>query len=311
MGPGRRAVTLLLVAAALVTAGCAAPASPRERVRAGTGDDLGADRVLRDRVFARRDGATLRLDLYLPGTAGPHPLVVYVHGGGWEAGERRIRPGSAVGRAARSLLERGYAVATVDYRLSGSADFPAQVVDVADAVRWLRARSGEWGVDPNRIVLWGGSAGGHLVSLVAALADRPDVAGGGVPGVRAVVNWFGPTDMSAHAQLAHPDVDEYARTAVHELLGCLPLRCPRRAAAASPVRRVSGDEPPFLIQHGMADRLVPVEQSLDFAARLRRLGVPVEMHPYSGVEHGFSDLPATAMIVRTMVRFVEHHVPAA
>lgn len=307
---GRRIAPLVLALIVLVTAGCAAPAAPRDR-SGGGGRDLGAARVLRDLVYAHRDGAALRLDVYLPDARAPHPLVVHVHGGGWEAGDRRIAAGSAVARGARALLEHGYAVATVDYRLSGAAGFPAQVVDVAHAVRWLRERARTGGVDPGRIVLWGGSAGGHLVSLVAALGDRPDLPGGGVSGIGAVVNWYGPTDVTAHAQLAHPDVDQYARGAVRRLLGCMPLKCPRRAAAASPVRQVSGDEPPFLIQHGMADRMVPVEQSLDFAARLRELGVTVEMHPYAGARHGFSDRERTSMIVRTLLGFVEQHVPAS
>ncbi len=306
---GHRGSVLLVAAVMVLAAGCATPARP-----AADQSGLGAARVLRDLVFADRETGRLRLDLYVPRTDRPHPLVVYVHGGGWEAGSRRIDAGPPVGavqRAARSLLEHGYALATVDYRLAGRARFPAQVVDVAAAVRWLRAHADRWEVDTDRLVLWGGSAGGHLVSLVAALAGEPSRAGGGVRGVRAVVNWAGPTDITARAPLARPAVDEYARRAVGELLGCMPVRCPRRAATASPIRAISGDEAPFLLQHGMEDRLVPVRQSLDFAARLRELRVPVEMHPYAGVGHVFSGVEQTPMIVRTMVEFVEQHVPAS
>jgi acetyl esterase/lipase len=302
----RRVVAALLVLVALVATGC----SPRSEAEAPApaDPDLGAHQVMRQQVFARRDSGALRLDLFLPDHDHPAPLVVYVHGGGWNAGERALRPGTPEGAAARRLLAEGYAVATVDYRLSALARHPAQLLDVADAVRWLQANSATFGLDPARLALWGASAGGHLVSQLGAVTGDPEQPGGGLTGIRAVLNWFGPTDVSAEAQRAHQRMRPYARAAVTELLGCEPVACPERAASASPVRHLSGDEPPFLIQQGTADSLVPLDGALDFATRLRALGVPVEFHPYEGLDHGFTGAHDPSLITRTLVDYVRAQV---
>ncbi|MFC7343230.1 alpha/beta hydrolase fold domain-containing protein [Saccharopolyspora griseoalba] len=302
----RRVVAAGLVLVALVATGC----SPRSEAEAPAPADpeLGAHQVMRQQVFARRDSGALRLDLFLPEGDRPAPLVVYVHGGGWNAGERTLRPGTPEGATARRLLAEGYAVATVDYRLSGVARHPAQLLDVAEAVRWLQANAANFGLDSGRLALWGASAGGHLVSQLGAVAGDPEQPGGGLTGVRAVLNWFGPTDVSAEAQQAHPEMRPYARAAVTELLGCQPVVCPERAASASPVRHLSGDEPPFLIQQGTADSLVPLDGPLDFAARSRALGVPVELHPYEGLDHGFAGTDDTSSITRTLVDYVRARV---
>lgn len=302
----RRVLAAGLVLVALVATGC----SPRSAAEAPapTDPDLGAHQVMRQQVFAQRDSGALRLDLFLPDHDRPAPLVVYVHGGGWNAGERTLRPGTPEGAAARGLLAEGYAVATVDYRLSDLASHPAQLLDIAEAVRWLQGNATTFGLDPGRLALWGASAGGHLVSQLGAVAGDPAQPGGGLTGIRAVLNWFGPTDLSAEAQLAHPRMRPYARAAVTKLLGCEPLACPEQAAAASPIRHLSGDEPPFLIQQGTADSMVPMDVPLDFAARLRALGVPVELHPYEGAEHGFAGARDPRLITGTIVDYVRARV---
>ncbi|WP_312864121.1 alpha/beta hydrolase [Saccharopolyspora phatthalungensis] len=297
---------------ALVVAGCSRESDADEAPPVGVAiRDLGAASVQRNQVYARRDTGALKLDLFLPQRrTTPTPLIVYVHGGGWDAGGRTLDADLAAPEAqvAQRLLERGYAVATVDYRLSGVAHYPAQVIDVADAVRWLQQRAETWQLDPGRVGLWGASAGGQLVSQLGAVAGDPTKPGGGLSGIRAVVDWFGPTDMSAEAQVAHPQIPDYARRVVTELLGCMPVECPATADSASPIKNISGDEPPFLIQHGTADSLVPIDQSLDFAQELRRRGVTVELHPYEGLEHGFGRGPDNVLIVDTVTAFVENHV---
>ncbi|SFS54446.1 alpha/beta hydrolase [Saccharopolyspora flava] len=299
----------LVLLAVVVIAGCSR--SEADVVPAAPAPDLGAQKVFRHQVYAQRETGALRLDLFLPRRgAEAVPLVVYVHGGGWDAGERTLDadPLSPEALAAQRLLQRGYAVATVDYRLSGVARSPAQVVDVADAVRWLQQNSGRWGLDANRVALWGASAGGHLVSQLGAVAGEPGAPGGGLTGIRAVVDWFGPTDLSAEAQHAHPQLQDYARRAITGLLGCMPVDCPDVADAASPARNLSGDEPPFLIQQGTADSLVPLDQSLDFTAALRAHGVTAEMHPYQGLDHGFGKGPQVSLIVDALDVFVRAHV---
>lgn len=271
--------------------------------------DLGAAQVLRGQVYAGPPSGPLALDLYLPHAPGPRPLVVYAHGGGWESGDRRIdgevaAAGAAESLAAERLLRDGYAVATVDYRLSGTAQAPAQAEDVAAAVRWLQREAGRWALDPDHVVLWGASAGGQLAAQLGAVTDDPAAPGGGLTGIRAVVDWYGPADLSTTAQHAHPEVGDYARHAVQRYLGCMPVQCPQRAAAASPIRALSGAEPPYLIQHGTRDPLVPIDESLDLAAEIRRLGGHAELHAYDGYGHGFTPGGGVGAVVDAMAEFL-------
>ncbi|GAA4857010.1 alpha/beta hydrolase [Saccharopolyspora cebuensis] len=307
----RRLVALCAGLAVLVATGCSRASSadvPAPRTAAA---DLGAAEVVRGAVYAERDSGPLALDLFLPEASGePVPLVVYAHGGGWDAGERTLDADrrTAEALAAEQLLARGYAVATVDYRLTTVAPAPAQVVDVSDAVRWLQRNADRWGLDPDRVALWGASAGGHLVAQLGVATDDPAAPGGGLTGIRAVLDWFGPTDLSAEAQAKYTELTPYAEKVIVRLLGCLPAECPERAAAASPIEGVSGAEPPFLIQQGTADSLVPLEQSLDFAAELRRRGTTVQLHPYEGVDHGFGRGRQAELAVDALIAFVETHV---
>ncbi|MEU6130524.1 alpha/beta hydrolase [Saccharopolyspora sp. NPDC047091] len=316
MGSARRIWRAVLAGTAVlaVTAGCAVSAGSGSGTLIGAAAaDLGAARVVPGQVYATRASGPLALDLFLPEGSGPHPLVVYAHGGGWDAGDRALDGHLAVGGAAESLaaermLSRGFAVATVDYRLSDLGPAPAQVEDVADAVRWLQSHAGAWSLDADRVVLWGASAGGLLVSQLGAVTDDPGEPGGGLTGIRAVIDWFGPTDLSAEAELATPQLSDYSRRTVRKYLGCMPSECPQHAAAASPVRNLSGAEPPFLIQHGTKDSLVPIAQSLNFAAELRELGVDVSLHPYDDFDHGFTPGPSVPMIVDAIDEFLATHV---
>lgn len=300
---------VLLILFALVTGGCAALAQPT-RPQSAT-SDLGASTVLRNLVFAQRDSGPLTLDLYLPVPASkPVPLVVFAHGGGWEAGDRHLdgaMTGSIEAQVAAQLVGHGFAVATVDYRLSGLAQAPAQVIDVNDAVHWLQQQSGRWNLDSSDVLLWGESAGAQIVAQLGAVVGDPAKPGGGLPGIRGVVDWFGPSDMSAEALVDHPELKDYSRRVVQKLLGCLPADCPQRADDSSPIKNLSDGMPPFLIQHGTADTIVPVDESLDLAAALRKRGVPVEMHPYEGLDHGFpAHSVLTQQIVDTVVTFADN-----
>jgi acetyl esterase/lipase len=197
----------------------------------------------------------IALDLYTPAGTPPFPVVVWIHGGSWVSGVRDIFPG----HPALRLRDRGYAVATIDYRLVPEGFFPAQAHDCKAAVRWLRGNAGRYGLDPNRIAAWGASAGGHLAALLgtsggmSALEDLAQGHAGESSRVQAVVDWFGPTDY----RLA--DADQQLTAAL--LLGCPIWLCPDKAALASPVSHVDGSDPPFLIQHGTLDRVVPIVHS--------------------------------------------------
>lgn len=258
---GRSPIATVLAAAALVLASaCTRAAAPGE----GT-EGPPSGREWKDLAYGTVSGAQ-KLDLYLPASGeGPFPVVVWLHGGGWKGGDKRL-----AGAAPPLLLRsRGFAIASVNYRLTGEAAFPAQINDVKAAVRWLRANARQYRLDPGRIGAWGISAGGHLAALlgtsggVAALEGAGIGNGGESSRVEAVVDWFGPADL--------PRFEEHgAATGCREvkgleevaaLLGGSPAERPQAARAASPLTYVTPDDPPFLIQHGTEDCTVPWLQS--------------------------------------------------
>jgi acetyl esterase/lipase len=250
MPRARRALGAIALLAAL--AGCGEDgASPPSEPTAPTPQPA-ADRLdLAYTTVPRR----LALDLYTPAGTPPFPVVVWIHGGSWVSGDRDIFPG----HPALRLRERGYAVATIDYRLVPEGFFPAQSYDCKAAVRWLRGNAETYGLDRNSIGAWGASAGGHLAALLGTsggMAELEDLGQGNAgesSRVQAVVDWFGPTDYRL--------VDAEQQLTAALLLGCPIPVCPDKAALASPVSHVDGTDPPFLIQHGTADRVVPIVHS--------------------------------------------------
>ena len=242
----------------------------------------------------------LELDLYLPAGEGPHPVVLFLHGGGWRLGSRHSA-GPMYRGASPTPFERvaqaGIAVASVDYRLSGEATFPAQLHDAKAAVRWLRARAGDLGVDPDRIAAWGESAGGHLAELLG-LATDPELEGDvGITGtsssVAAVVAWYAPSDVAAVATDTGADpADPSTREA--QLLGAPAASVPELAAQASPITHVSPGAPPFLLLHGADDRFVPPAQSERLHDALADAGVDVELELFEDADHMWLGSPRAA-----------------
>jgi acetyl esterase/lipase len=234
----------------------------------------------------------LELDLYLPPASdGPAPVVVFLHGGGWRMGSRHLA-GPAYRQQRPTPFERvaqaGIAVASVDYRLSGEATFPAQLHDAKAAVRWLRARAGELGVDPERIAAWGESAGGHLAELLGLVSDGALEGEVGIPGtssaVSAVVAWYAPSDLLAvPTDLGVDPHDPTTREA--QLLGAPAVDVPELAAQAGPVTHVSPAAPPFLLLHGAADQLIPCVQSERLYDALVEAGVEAELDVYEDADH--------------------------
>ncbi|MFI5663492.1 alpha/beta hydrolase fold domain-containing protein [Streptomyces sp. NPDC051684] len=237
-------------------------------------------RALRGVPYADVAGARpLELDLWLPTSASPAPLVLFVHGGAWRRGRRDdmgVRTREWTPGPFERLAAAGLAVACVDYRLSGEAAFPAPLEDLRSALRWLGLRAAELGIDPERTVVWGESAGGHLASLLALTHDGPRLAG-------AVV-WYGPADLTVTRAPFDP-ADPATPEAL--LLGGAPASLPELAAAASPLKQVTSDAPPFLVVHGEADSMVPCSHGRDLADALRAAGVPVELRTVPGADHGW------------------------
>ena len=248
----------------------------------------------------------LLLDLYVPtpGVASG-AAIVYLHGGGWAVGTRR-----RFGRAFVSwhptpldlLAQAGFVVATVDYRLSGEACFPAQLHDVKAAIRWLRGPVGSaLGLEPRRIMTWGESAGGHLAMLAGLTGERGDLEGSvgdrldESSAVCGVVDWYGPMNLlsigSHHPQGSDKRPDD-AGSWESSLVGAPLQSDPDRTRAASPITYVHAGAPPIQIQHGIADTLVPFAQSVEFVEALRRAGGSVELIDAPGADHFWIGAPS-------------------
>ena len=223
--------------------------------------------VRKNIVYKQVDSTSLQLDIYrLKSMKKEAPVLIFIHGGGWSKGER-----SDYLPYLLDYAQKGYVTVTVSYRLSGVAHFPAAVEDVQSAVQWIRAHAEEYLIDPDKIALIGGSAGGHLAMMVGYADESP---GGRV---QAVVNLYGPTDLST----------EYARNRGECLsfLGTSYQERPELYEAASPRTHISRDDPPTLIFHGTIDALVPVSQSDSLHQWLDRTGVPNEYHRLKGWPH--------------------------
>ena len=244
-------------------------------------------RTLEAIAYASVDGHSLLLDLYLPQAGGPWPVILWVHGGAWNHGTRTALSGSEL---MRFLVGRGFAMASIDYRLSQEAIFPAQIVDCRAAVRWLRANAEACGWDAESIGASGDSAGGHLVALLGTAAGVIDWDRGAhlerSSAVQAVCDWFGSSDLLSLS--AHPsDLDHDAPgSSGARFIGGPLQENPDKAARASPLTHVSGDEPPFLIIHGAQDRAVPHQQSEALHGALQRSGVDSTLHIIQGAGHG-------------------------
>jgi len=232
-------------------------------------------RVVRDLQYVEGGHERNRLDLYLPEKAeGRLPLIVWIHGGGWQAGSKQGCP-------AVPFATKGYAVASINYRLSQHAIFPAQIHDCKAAIRWLRAYAQQYSLDAARIGVWGESAGGHLAALVGTTGGVKDLEGTGgnmeqSSRVQAVVDCYGPANF-----LTIPP-----RSTRSQLLGGDPQRLRGKAAQASPVSHVSGNAAPFLILHGDQDNKVPVGQSVELAEALKKAGVEATLRIVEGGGHG-------------------------
>jgi acetyl esterase/lipase len=267
-------------------------------------------RVVRDVEYVPGGGKAQSLDLYLAEKSkGVLPLVVWIHGGAWISGDKAQCPGVR-------LVSCGYAVASINYRLSHQSIFPAQIQDCKAAIRWLRAHAKEYNIDPARVGVWGSSAGGHLVALLGTSGDVRELEGDAgnldfSSRVQAVCDWFGPSDltqMEAHAlNPGKPFNHDAADSPESKLIGGPVQENKDKARAASPITYVTPDDPPFLIMHGDRDNLVPHHQSELLEASLRKAGVEVTFHTVQGAGHGFGG----PEIVRMVEGFFDKHLKKA
>lgn len=254
-----------------------------------------------------------RLDLHLPddyASTSPVPVIVWIHGGGWQSGSK------ADWRPAQPFVDRGYAVASVNYRLTSAPDsaiHPAQIHDVKAAVRWLRANAEAYNLDGHRIGAWGSSAGGHLAALLGTTSGLEDLDGevgshlDQASRVRAVIDYYGPSDLWTMWQ--QPGFESHGAPGSPEsrLLGATLRDNPDLAAYASPTTYVSVDDPAFLIVHGTNDRVVPPQQSELLHEYLVGTGLQSSVHFLEGAGHGGPQFISPA-VEELAAEFFENHL---
>jgi acetyl esterase/lipase len=259
--------------------------------------------------YAKVGNETLRMDLFIPASGKPVPVVVCIHGGAWKYGDRHDLAWSASGDTfIASLLNAGYACATIDYRLAPKHKFPAQIEDCKTAVRFLRSKAAQYGLDDKKIAAAGFSAGGHLASLLGntdsdAGFDGPLLSGHSSK-VACVLDYFGPTDLC----LYYPS-EGLRESFMMPWLGkdaSVSLDVYRKA---SPVEYVSRNSVPHLIVHGTFDLTVPVIHAERLRDKLKAQNVPHECHFLTGRMHGWpaEDARKTDLLA---VDFLKKHLPA-
>jgi len=288
--PACALLALLLVSVARVAAETPAPAAPA---------------ITRNLAYVSHGHERQKLDVYVPANvAGEAPLLVWIHGGAWKEGSKENCP--AVG-----MVDKGWVVASLNYRFTQHAIFPAQLEDCKAALRFLRAHAADYHIDKTRVVVWGASAGGHLVALLGVTGKTREFDVGEnleqSSAVSCVIDWFGPTDFlhwGAGSVIKPQNKDDV----IAKLFGGPVSEHLELAGKGSPITWVSKDSAPILIMHGDKDPLVPLQQSETFAAALEKAGVPCVLKVYPGQGHGgprFNDEAARKL----MLDFVEKNVP--
>ena len=298
------AVLSLVPVGTLTQRAVAQPARGNERIPEGT-------QVLRDLAYVPEGHERQKLDLYLPPSE--VPLVIWIHGGAWRAGDKSGGPWPP-------LLERGFAVASVNYRLSRHATFPAQIQDVQAAVRFLRQNAEQWNLDPQRFGAWGASAGGHLAALLAAVDDDDPVTDETASQetsarVQAVCDWFGPTDFLRMNEQAGElgTMNHDAADSPESLLVGGPIReRVAEVARANPITYVTHDDPPFLIVHGEVDPLVAIGQSELLYEALQDAEVKADFLSVPDAGHGrFRDPKVLEQTIKFFERILQDAKAAA
>ena len=243
-----------------------------------------AGKIIKDIEFAVVQGQSLKLDLYLPEKPKGSGLVVWIHGGGW-------RKGSKEKCFITWLPDHGYTVASISYRFSGVAKFPAQLHDCKGAVRWLRANARKYGYDSKNIFVAGASAGGHLTALMATTSGHK-LLEGDVGGnldqsstIQAAIDYYGPTDFILRSKTQPSRANEKG-SVVYDLLGGAANKKVVAAKLASACYHVSKDDRPLLIFHGTHDKTVLIDQSQAIEAKYKKAGLSIRFHAIQGAGHG-------------------------
>jgi acetyl esterase/lipase len=244
-------------------------------------------KLVSDVQYCTGGGKPLLMDVFVPISRlkTPTPAVLWLHGGGWERGDKTGNSGAIM------LADAGFVTASIFYRLSGDSPFPADIQDCKCAIRYLRANAKTYGIDPNRIGVAGASAGGHLAELVATADNKAGLEGDGgwqnvSSRVQAVSAYYGVSDFTVGAR----EFQHHTGKVVLKLFGGDEKERPELYQQASPIKHVSKDDPPLLLVHGEQDDLVPFQQSVEMAKAYQRAGLKVEFIPVKNAGHDFEQV---------------------
>lgn len=240
--------------------------------------------------------AAEKMDIYLPNTTGPYPVIIAIHGGSFYKGDKNS---SKINEIKQAALERGYAYISINYRLSSEAKFPAQIEDVKAAIRYIRANANKYDINPNEIGVIGNSAGGYLAALTGTSGGVAEFQNSSLgnsnvsDNVKAVVDLYGPIDFSTIDQQFNEsgingETCNISSSLESKLMGHDISAIPSQVTGANPETYISRDDPAFFIQHGSADKIIPYQQSVDFAAKLKSVigDEKVYLEIIQGAEHG-------------------------
>lgn len=247
--------------------------------------ELNRGQIIRDLKYAQVADQTLNLDLHLPREKARSPLIVWVHGGAWRSGSKKDMP-------LAKLIEEGYAVASVDYRLSPQAKFPAQIHDLKATVRFLRGHGDEWRLPTKKILIAGDSAGGHLAALVGVSNGHGELEGDvgndrtQSSEVQGIISFYGGANLTTILKQSTPHGLSVRVPALDLLLGGQPDDVPVLARLASPVFHVDRRDPPLLLLHGDQDPQMPVNQALELSGAYQKVKAPVKLEIVHGAGHG-------------------------
>jgi acetyl esterase/lipase len=265
-----------------------------------------ATELTADIEYAEVAGQALQLDLYQPEGRRGAPLLIWVHGGAWQAGSKAPMPLGA-------LVERGYAVASLDFRPASAAPFPGQVHDIKAAIRFLRASAERYGYDARRIAILGASSGAHLAALVGTTNGVAELEGSlgthrdASSSVQAIVSYFGASNLTTILAQSTPFGLGVRKPALERLLGALPEANAEVAKLASPVFHVDAADPPLLLLHGDQDPQMPINQSHELQGAYERAHLEASLIVVHGAAHGGDQFFAPDNVAR-VAEFLDAHL---
>jgi len=258
--------------------------------------------VIKSIVYAETGNTKLLLDLYMPSAKKNPFLIIWVHGGAWRSGSKESPP--------LGMLPYGYALASINYRLSDEAPFPTPIYDIKASIRFLRANAKKYGYRSDKIIIWGSSSGGHYAALIGTTNNDKELEGtignylNESSSVQAILDFYGPTDFLTILKQSTPHGLDVRVPALKLLLGKPVEEVPELARKASPVFQVDSTDPPIFIVHGDQDPQVPVNQSLELMAAYKKNNLEFQMEIIPGAAHG-GDAYGKKELMETMNKFLK------